>query len=216
MKHKNTVVDAVRIRSTTMIPFNPMGKLRQTEKPKLFTTFDGLGDKKEHLAITFGEPSIVDPVLVRLHSECLTGDIFGSFLCDCRAQLHESIETLEGVGGVLLYLRQEGRGIGLYNKLEAYALQQTEGLATFIANQRIGFPQDAREYDVAAGMLKAMGISRIILLSNNPDKAAQLTKYGIDVVQRISTKTHVNHLNKKYLSAKYLSGHQLVGLAENT
>lgn len=216
MKRESTRADEVRVRSTTMIPFNPIGRIRQDKKPKLFTAFDGVVDKKEHLAVTFGEPSLNEPVLVRLHSECLTGDIFGSFLCDCQAQLHESISTLERLGGVLLYLRQEGRGIGLYNKLEAYALQQNEGLDTFAANQRIGFPQDAREYDVAAGMLKAMGILRILLLSNNPDKAAQLTAHGIDVVQRISTKTHINKFNKKYLFTKYLSGHKLVGLAENT
>src|SRR5881397_2639610 len=141
-------------------------------------TFRGLTDGLEHLALVFGSPTEWDVPLVRMHSECLTGDVFGSARCDCGPQLREAVERIAEVGGVLLYLRQEGRGIGLYNKLDAYALQDT-GLDTYQANTALGFAEDARDYTAAAQMLDALGVDELDLLSNNPDKARQLRDLGV-------------------------------------
>jgi GTP cyclohydrolase II len=162
-------------------------------------TFDGLSDGREHLALRFGRPACTP--LVRLHSECLTGDVLGSERCDCGPQLHESLRRLDIVGGYLLYLRQEGRGIGLYAKLDAYALQDT-GLDTFAANRALGFAEDERDYTVAAEMLRALGVDHIALLSNNPDKADQLTRQGITVAARVPTAVHLSQANARYLAAK--------------
>jgi GTP cyclohydrolase II len=136
-----------------------------------------------------------------LHSECLTGDVFGSQRCDCGLQLNEAIEKLSEEGGYLLYLRQEGRGIGLYAKIEAYLLQ-TAGLDTFEANERLGFGDDERNYRCAAEMLCALGVKRIRLLTNNPDKVRQLVAFGIDVVATVPTGVYVNQHNREYLRAK--------------
>ncbi|MBA2953689.1 GTP cyclohydrolase II RibA [Nocardioides sp. MAH-18] len=172
----------------------------------LVHTFDGLADGAEHLAIRLGDPGSVP--LVRVHSECLTGDVLGSERCDCGPQLHESVRRIEAEGGYLLYLRQEGRGIGLYAKLDAYVLQD-EGLDTYEANRALGYAEDARDYTVAAQMLLALGVHRVALLSNNPDKAAQLTALGIDVAQRLPTAAHLSTSNGRYLAAKVRHGHQL-------
>jgi len=162
-------------------------------------TFDGLVDGLEHLAIVLGEPG--DVPLVRLHSECLTGDVLGSRRCDCGPQLHEAVDRIETAGGYLLYLRQEGRGIGLYAKLEAYLLQD-RGLDTYDANLALGYAADARDYTAAAQMLAALGVDRLALLTNNPDKAAQLTAHGLDVVSRVPTAVHLTASNRRYLRAK--------------
>ena len=140
------------------------------------TTFRGLADGQEHLALAFGDPEDGELPLVRLHSECLTGDVFGSARCDCGPQLREAVEQIASTGGVLLYLRQEGRGIGLYNKLDAYALQDA-GLDTYEANTALGFAEDARDYTAAAQMLATLGIARLDLLTNNPDKVGQLREH---------------------------------------
>src|SRR6188768_930749 len=132
-------------------------------------TFDGLADGKEHLAIALGDAFGAEVPLVRPHSECLTGDVFGSERCDCGPQLREAVERIAGSGGFVLYLRQEGRGIGLYAKLDAYALQDV-GLDTYEANLALGHREDERSYVAAAQMLTAIGADRIRLLSNNPDK----------------------------------------------
>ncbi|GAA0540190.1 GTP cyclohydrolase II [Saccharopolyspora spinosporotrichia] len=171
-------------------------------------TFSGSSDGQEHIALVFGGGTEVP--LVRVHSECLTGDVFGSARCDCGPQLDEAIETVSRQGGVILYLRQEGRGIGLYNKLDAYFLQDELGVDTFEANRRLNFSDDERDYRVAAAMLRALGIDRIRILSNNPDKVEQLTGCGIDVAEAVPTGVFVNDANRKYLMAKVTTaGHQV-------
>ncbi|MFH8936046.1 GTP cyclohydrolase II [Streptomyces griseosporeus] len=175
-------------------------------------TFHGLVDGQEHLAVVLGEPDGAVP-LVRLHSECLTGDVFGSARCDCGPQLREAVERIAEHGGVLLYLRQEGRGIGLYNKLDAYALQD-QGLDTYEANAALGLPEDARDYTVAAQMLRALGIDRLDLLSNNPDKADQLRGLGIDVRDRVPTGVFTTPHNVRYLRAKVLQTQHTLPLAD--
>ncbi|GGS59729.1 MULTISPECIES: GTP cyclohydrolase II [Streptomyces] len=174
-------------------------------------TFHGLTDGQEHLALVLGDPGPVP--LVRLHSECLTGDVFGSARCDCGPQLREAVERIAGRGGVLLYLRQEGRGIGLYNKLDAYALQD-QGLDTYEANAALGLPEDARDYTAAAQMLTALGITELDLLSNNPDKAGQLRSRGLTVRDRIPTGLFTTPHNVHYLRAKALQTHHTLPLPE--
>ncbi|MFM9499653.1 GTP cyclohydrolase II [Streptomyces galilaeus] len=174
-------------------------------------TFEGLVDGREHLAVVLGDPGLSP--LVRLHSECLTGDVFGSARCDCGSQLREAVERIAEQGGVLLYLRQEGRGIGLYNKLDAYALQD-DGLDTYAANVALGLPEDARDYTPAAQMLAALGIHTLDLLSNNPDKAAQLRSLGLDVPTRVPTGVFATAQNLHYLRAKVLQTHHTLPLAE--
>jgi GTP cyclohydrolase II len=170
------------------------------------TTFTGLVDGKEHLALGLGDwqGALTDPArtpLVRPHSECLTGDVLGSQRCDCGPQLREAVERIADVGGFLLYLRQEGRGIGLYAKLDAYALQDA-GLDTYQANRALGRGEDERDYTVAAQMLRALGADRVALLSNNPDKRAQLERAGVTVTGTLPTGVHVTSANARYLAAK--------------
>ncbi|WP_369260479.1 GTP cyclohydrolase II [Streptomyces sp. R35] len=176
-------------------------------------TFHGLADEKEHLAVVLGKPA-ANP-LVRLHSECLTGDVFGSARCDCGPQLREAVEQIAERGGVLLYLRQEGRGIGLYNKLDAYALQD-QGLDTYAANAALGLPEDGRDYTAAAQMLQALGIDSLDLLSNNPDKADQLRDLGITVSHRVPTGVFTTAHNVRYLRAKVLQTQHTLPLTELT
>lgn len=164
-------------------------------------TFDGLADGKEHLALQLGVRPADGVPLVRLHSECLTGDVFGSARCDCGPQLHEALRMIDGVGGVLLYLRQEGRGIGLYNKLDAYRLQD-DGLDTYEANRALGLGDDLRDYTAAAQMLRTLGITEVDLLTNNPDKSGQLTRHGIAVRSTVRTGVFANPHNISYLTAK--------------
>ncbi|MFF7633696.1 GTP cyclohydrolase II [Kitasatospora sp. NPDC008050] len=165
-------------------------------------TFHELADGQEHLALALGTPGVGGTPLVRLHSECLTGDVFGSARCDCGPQLRESVERIAEHGGYLLYLRQEGRGIGLYNKLDAYALQQNGGLDTYAANAALGLPEDARDYTAAAQMLHTLRAPRIELLSNNPAKAAQLAALGITIARRVPTGVHTSPSNLRYLRTK--------------
>ena len=180
-------------------------------------TFDGLVDGREHLALGLGdwENAVRATPLVRPHSECLTGDVFGSQRCDCGPQLREAVERIAASGGVLLYLRQEGRGIGLYNKLDAYALQD-QGLDTYAANTALGLPEDARDYTAAAQMLTALGIGELDLLSNNPDKAGQLRDLGIDVRDRVPTGVFTTAHNVRYLRAKVLQTQHTLPLGELT
>ncbi|MGW4944440.1 GTP cyclohydrolase II [Actinoplanes sp. NPDC004185] len=164
-------------------------------------TFDGLADGKEHLALALGDAFGAEVPLVRPHSECLTGDVFGSERCDCGPQLREAVERIAGVGGFLLYLRQEGRGIGLYAKLDAYALQDL-GLDTYEANRALGHADDERDYTAAAQMLTALGAGPVDLLTNNPDKPAQLRSFGVDVREVVPTHVHASAANVRYLQAK--------------
>ncbi len=194
------------IRTEVTLPLRFTGGFATTAR---VFTFDGLADGREHLALRLGEPAT--PPLVRLHSECLTGDVLGSQRCDCGPQLVESVERITGVGGFLLYLRQEGRGIGLYAKLEAYTLQDL-GLDTYDANVALGYAEDARDYTVAAQMLRALGVDKVALLSNNPDKAAQLDRLGVGVTEQVPTGIHVTTENARYLAAKSSRGrHALEG-----
>lgn len=166
-------------------------------------TFQGLVDGREHLAIGLGEPGRVP--LVRPHSECLTGDVLGSERCDCGPQLREAVARITAAGGYLLYLRQEGRGIGLYDKLDAYALQD-QGLDTYDANLAIGHRPDERDYTVAAQMLRALEVTTIALLSNNPDKRMQLIANGIEITEQLPTDFHLSDSNARYLSTKARRG----------
>jgi len=163
-----------------------------------------------HIALVKGEIDPGEPVLVRVHSECLTGDIFGSLRCDCGDQLHKAMKKIEEEGaGVLLYIRQEGRGIGLVNKLKAYALQD-QGLDTVEANEKLGFKPDMRNYGMGAQILVDLGVRKMRLLTNNPKKMVGLDGYGLSVVEQVPIEIKPNEYNKDYLECKRLKmGHLL-------
>lgn len=173
--------------------------------------FQGVTDQREHIALSFGEVEGQQDVLVRLHSECLTGDVFCSLRCDCREQLEKAMACITAHGsGIILYLRQEGRGIGLTNKIRAYELQDTQNLDTNEANQALGFAADERDYHCAAEMLTAMNIKNICLLTNNPAKINQLEAYNITISKRVALETPAHAQNKDYLHTKqHKSGHLL-------
>lgn len=157
---------------------------------------------QEHLALVKGEWTKDEPVLVRMHSSCVTGDIFGSCRCDCGAQLHKSMQMIEKAGkGVIVYLNQEGRGIGLLNKLKAYKLQE-DGLDTVEANVELGFKADERDYGVGAQILRDLGVRKIKLMTNNPKKRAGLIGYGLEIVENINISVGSNPHNEKYLQTK--------------
>jgi GTP cyclohydrolase II len=159
-------------------------------------------EHKEHVALTIGAIDDGRPVLVRAHSECLTGDVLRSSRCDCGEQLDDSLRFLQEQGrGILVYLRQEGRGIGLANKITAYALQE-QGLDTVEANLALGLPEDMRDYRVAAEMLFDLGVRRVRLLTNNPAKVQGLERYGVEVVERIPSSMSANPSNLGYLRTK--------------
>ena len=166
-------------------------------------------DGKEHIALTKGDIS-GENILTRIHSECLTGDVLGSKRCDCGNQLHKALRAIEKNGsGVLLYMRQEGRGIGLFNKLKAYELQEN-GFDTVDANRELGFPDDMRDYKLAAEILKKLGVKSVRLMTNNPDKVVQVEKYGIEVSKREPLEIKSNEIDEYYLKTKvYRMGHKL-------
>ena len=176
------------------------------------TAYSSDVDSEPHLALTFGDVGLAEggvtpvqdePVLVRVHSECLTGDVFGSRLCDCGPQLDHAVGQIAAVGkGVVLYMRQEGRGIGLLNKLKAYRLQQDEGLDTVEANQRLGFPGDLRHYGIGAQILFDLGVRDIRLLTNNPKKVVGLDGYGLRIVERVPIEIGAGAENQRYLDVK--------------
>ena len=195
------------IRSMVTLPLELPGGGVSSGK---IVSFSGLHDRLEHFALMLGSPDPLCP-LVRVHSECVTGDVLRSIRCDCGPQLNEAIQCLHDAGGYLLYLRQEGRGIGLYQKLAAYRLQD-DGHDTFEANRLLGFRDDEREYGSAAAMLVALSVSRIRLLSNNPDKQAQLEAAGIIVAERIPTGVFVAEHNRRYLEAKVRVAHHTMSM----
>jgi GTP cyclohydrolase II len=205
---------AARVRRQVMIPLKFADGYHTRAR---VLTFDGLVDGLEHLALGLGryaeavEPCVQPATvpLVRLHSECLTGDVFGSQRCDCGAQLREAVEWIAEAGGYLLYLRQEGRGIGLYPKIDAYRLQD-EGLDTYEANLALGHAEDERDYTPAAQMLAALDANTVALLSNNPDKATQLSRLGVTVTDQVPTGVHLSASNAAYLATKaWRGGHTL-------
>jgi 3,4-dihydroxy 2-butanone 4-phosphate synthase/GTP cyclohydrolase II len=160
-------------------------------------------DKSEHVAVVKGDVRNKENVLVRVHSECLTGDVFGSLRCDCGDQLHAAMKMINEEGlGVILYLRQEGRGIGLANKIKAYHLQDSCHLDTVEANIKLGFPPDLREYGMGAMMLKDLGLSTIRILTNNPKKLLGIKGFGLQITERVPIKTDPNPYNKDYLRCK--------------
>lgn len=157
---------------------------------------------REHAALTVGPIDNGAPVLARVHSECLTGDVFGSHRCDCGEQLELSLAQLQAAGrGVLLYLRQEGRGIGLANKIRAYALQE-QGLDTVDANRALGLPDDMRDYQAAAAILHSLRVATVVLITNNPAKISGLERYGVKVVSRLAVHVAPNRYNQPYLETK--------------
>ncbi|MEW9676933.1 bifunctional 3,4-dihydroxy-2-butanone-4-phosphate synthase/GTP cyclohydrolase II [Lentibacillus sp. L22] len=169
-------------------------------------------DDKEHIALVKGEISGDQPILTRIHSECLTGDVFGSFRCDCGNQLHEALDKINEAGqGVLVYMRQEGRGIGLLNKLRAYKLQEN-GMDTVEANEQLGFPPDLRDYDVSAQILLDLGVHRVELLTNNPEKMGCLAAHGVQVEARIPLQAGRRVENEKYMQTKQEKMGHLLGL----
>lgn len=184
----------LQLGSNAALPTAEWGELR-------IQTFHSPWMKEESIAIIKKPQDIKKPWIARLHSECLTGDVMGSIRCDCRQQLVASLEIISKQGGILLYLRQEGRGIGLINKIKAYTLQD-EGLDTVEANQKLGFSADERDYGWAAQMLRALEISEVRLLTNNPEKVKNLEKYGVPVVERIPLEVKVLKTNQKYLFTK--------------
>jgi GTP cyclohydrolase II len=201
------------------VPAN-LQRVVSTRLPTRFGEFDlhlysNSLDQKDHLALVMGDLTSPEPVLVRVHSECLTGDLLGSTRCDCGEQLDRSLEMISGESrGVLLYMRQEGRGIGLRDKMRAYNLQD-EGLDTVEANLALGHQADARDYDLAALMLKELGLTRILLLTNNPSKIEELQRLGIEIVERIPLQGEVTPENERYLNTKAVRMQHLLDLPES-
>ena len=190
-----------------------MNMVRKEDVPSIAFLPTGFGDFQiqvfheetsgfDHVALTLGDMEGPDPVLVRVHSECLTGDVFSSTRCDCGPQLHAALNAIVEKGwGTLLYLRQEGRGIGLHAKIQAYHLQDA-GADTLDANLMLGHPADARDYAIAAEMLEELSVSEVNLLTNNPEKVTQLEQHGIKVVKRTPLIVGVNTNNRDYLATK--------------
>ena len=159
-------------------------------------------EKKDHLAICMGDLLTSEPVLSRIHSQCITGESFFSMRCDCRYQLTESLQQIANIGrGVVFYLQQEGRGIGLSNKIKAYSLQD-KGLDTVEANHQLGFKEDERTYETVSGMIKFLAIKKLDLMTNNPKKIKALKDMGVEVNQRIPLSSDTNKYNEKYISTK--------------
>lgn len=199
-----TVKDLIsyRLRTDCLVQCVANAKL-----PSVYGDFDlkiyqNIVDGQEHVALVKGSWSEDEIIMVRVHSECLTGDVFGSLRCDCGDQLHKAMKMIENYGkGVLLYMRQEGRGIGLINKIKAYKLQE-KGYDTVEANEKLGFQPDLRDYGIGAQILAHLGVKRMKLITNNPKKIIGLESYGLDITETIPIETEPNDINKKYLQTK--------------
>ncbi len=218
LMHESGTVDADVVSAADVAAFNDTTALHIAARARLPVAANAGGeiiafrtdaDASDHVALVIGQRD-QSPPLVRLHSECLTGDVLGSLKCDCGPQLHEALHRISDSGwGILLYLRQEGRGIGLINKLRAYALQD-QGFDTVDANVRLGFAVDARDFTVAARMLALLGVNELRLLTNNPSKVIGLENEGLSVVERLPLKIAANPHNAEYLDTKRdRTGHKL-------
>ncbi|MBU3698945.1 MAG: bifunctional 3,4-dihydroxy-2-butanone-4-phosphate synthase/GTP cyclohydrolase II [Candidatus Kapabacteria bacterium] len=193
---------AYRRSKEILVKFVAEAKLPSQYGDFVVKIFENIVDGKEHVAIVKGDVSTEQPVLVRVHSECLTGDIFGSHRCDCGPQLHAALDLIEHEGrGVVLYMRQEGRGIGLTNKIKAYALQE-QGLDTVEANVHLGFPADPRDYGIGAQILNELGIRKMRLMTNNPKKRVGLQSYGLEVTELVALELPATAENQAYLETK--------------
>jgi len=198
---REQLIRSLSIAASSVIPLEDMDAAQ-------FVVFrNAIGN--ELAAIVIGEPNLSSPVLVRIHSACLTGDVFGSRRCDCGDQLKLAISRMRGTGGILLYLDQEGRGLGLLNKIRAYSLQDS-GLDTIDANMTLGFEDDERDYLVAARMLQLLGCKRVMLLTNNPAKLADLSRAGIEICGRVPLQVSITTKNRRYLATMARrAGHRL-------
>jgi len=191
LRHDKSIIKRA---SETILP-TPFGEFK-------IIAYASKHDSQTHLALICGNILAANPILVRLHSECLTGDVFGSQRCDCGEQLHQAMQMIQNAGsGIILYLRQEGRGVGLANKLKAYSLQDL-GLDTVDANHKLGFADDIRDYGIGAQILLDLGVSKIKLLTNNPQKITELNGFGLEVITRIPLETKSNPHNINYLKTK--------------
>ena len=189
------------------LPETLVERVAETKLPSRYgdfrmIAFKSVSDPDEHVALVMGDLTSDEPVLVRVHSECLTGDAFGSLRCDCGEQMDLSLRRIAAEGrGVFLYMRQEGRGIGLHNKIKAYALQD-QGLDTVEANRALGFPADPRQYGVGAQILVDLGLHKIRLLTNNPKKRVGIESYGLEVVAQVPIIAPVTEHNRRYIETK--------------
>ena len=215
-KHDLKILSIAQIIAHRLHTERLIERVAETRLPTRYGEFKAIAyrsfmDQGEHIALTKGEWKPDDPVLVRIHSECLTGDVFGSLRCDCGEQVELALKTLSEEGaGVLLYMRQEGRGIGLHNKIKAYSLQDT-GLDTIEANNTLGFDADMRHYEAGAQILLDLGVSKLRLLTNNPRKVVGLSGFGLEIQDRIPLEVPVNDENRKYLITKKLRMGHLLG-----
>ncbi len=214
-----TIADLIehRLRSDTLVEEVGQATLPTPSGTFDMRLFEDQVDFRDHIALTIGDVSGPEPVLVRVHSECLTGDVFGSLRCDCGDQMRGALERIGKEGrGIFVYMRQEGRGIGLKNKVKAYHLQD-EGLDTVEANMRLGFPPDLRNYGFGAQILRRLGVRKIRLLTNNPRKIVGLQAYGLEVVERLPIEVEPNEKNRRYLRTKKEKlGHLLGRCGEET
>lgn len=193
---------AYRRQNEKLVEFVAQAQLPSEYGTFVLRVYRSIVDGREHVAIIKGDVATGDPILVRVHSECLTGDILGSYRCDCGSQLHTALRMIEARGtGVVLYMRQEGRGIGLANKIKAYALQE-QGYDTVDANIHLGFPPDPRDYGIGAQILYDLGIRNMILMTNNPQKRVGLNSYGLEVVDVMPLEISPNEHNMEYLRTK--------------